>query len=167
MAARTVKKTAKKVTKKVNKVAKTNKVSFEDSFNKIKDTAISVNSQVLDTAGDVLVDLRENGEQIREVAVDRVKKAINNVTETVTDTVNLDNIKSTAKTVNDYTLKTADELVDVALVNGQKWQGVANKAVKGSLKLASKQQDIVFDALEAVKGQFIGGAKRFKKLMQN
>ena len=150
--------TAKKTTKKVN--TKANTVDFTESFNKIKDTAININKEVLDTAGDVVEDLRNNGEQIREVAVKRVKATFTKVNETIT----MDNIMDTAKNVNKYTLKTAEELVDGALSNGEKIQGITAKAVKGGLKLAAKQQDIVFDALETVKGQLTGSAVRFRKL---
>jgi len=55
-------------------------------------------------------------------------------------------------------------LVDAALENGKDWQIVAAKAVKGGLKLADKQQDIMFDTLESLKGQAIKSAGRFKEL---
>jgi len=177
MATKKAKKATKKVTRKATKKNNIN-IDFSDSINKIKETAISVNNQVLNTAGDVVEDVRENGEQIREVAVTRAKKAYktvaervaettDKVTDKVTETVNMKNIKSATKSVNDYTLKTADELVDGALVSGQKWQGIANKAVKGSLKLAAKQQDIMFDTLETVKGQLTDSAKRLRKIFSN
>ena len=150
--------TAKKSTKKVN--TKVNKVDFTDSLTKIKDTAININKEVLDTAGDVVEDLRINGEQLREVAVKNVKVAINKVNETIT----VENLVDTAKNVNKYTLKTAEEMVDGALANGEKLQTITAKAVKGGLKLAAKQQDIVFDTLETVKGQLSGSALRFRKL---
>ena len=54
--------------------------------------------------------------------------------------------------------------VDDAFANGEKWQGVAAKAVKGSLQLAERQQAIVFDTLEEVKGQFQQSATRFRGL---
>lgn len=170
----TAKRTAKKATKKVTKVAKANTIDLTDSIKKIRTTASKVNAQVMDTASDVAVDLRKNGEQLREVAVERVKEAIENltdrvseVTETVTETVTVENMVDTAKSINEYTLKTAEEVVDGAIANGEKWQGIGHKAVKGGLKLAAKQQDIMFDTLEVVKGQLTGSAKRFKKLFQN
>ncbi|MEM8908026.1 MAG: hypothetical protein AAGD05_09295 [Bacteroidota bacterium] len=157
-------KTAKKVTKRTTKSA-TNEVNvnFTESFNKIKDTAISVNSQVLDTAADVIDDLKVNGEQLRDVAVKNVKETINKVTETI----NMENVKETAKNINDYTLKTADEIVEGAIENGEKWQGIASKAVKGGLKLAAKQQDMMFTTLETVKDQMANSALRFKKLLKS
>ncbi len=154
MASRTAKKTAKTVNKKVNKV------EFGDSLAKIKDTALNINQEVLNTAGDVVDDLRHNGQQIADVAVKRVKEAINKVNDTVT----VDNLVDTAKNVNQYTLKTAEELVDGALSNSEKIQGITAKAMKGSLKLAAQQQEIVFDTLDTVKGQLVVSVKRFRKL---
>ncbi len=156
------KKVAKKVTKKVN-VKATKKVEdadLMDSYYKIKSTAKNVNRQVMETAAEVANEIMENSEQIQEMATKRVKKTANVVAEVVT----LKNIKKASKSVNDYTLKTAEELVGGALENGAKWQAITNKAIKGSLKLADKQQDIVFDTLETVKGQLISNAGRFVKL---
>ncbi len=156
----------KKIAKKTVKKAK-NKFDFSDSVKAIKNTAKTVNKGVKETAEEVSEDLRENGGQLREVAVATVKKAYNKAYDTVTETVTVENITQAAKAANEYTLKTADGLVDGAIANSEKWQGVATKAVKGSLKLAAKQQDIVFDTLETVKGQFADSAKRFKKLFSN
>ena len=137
-------------------------VNFTESLNKIKDTALNVNTQVMDTAADVIDDLKVNGEQLRATAVKNVKETINKVNEAIT----LENIKETAKTVNQYTLKTADELVDGAIGNSEKMQEITNKAVKGGLKLAAKQQDIVFSALETMKDQLAESTLRFKKLLR-
>ena len=158
MATRTVKKSTKKGTKRQD----ANEVKLSESLNKIKDTAINLNSQVMDTAADVIDDLKVNGEQMRENAVKNVKEAI----EKINDTVTFENLKDTAKTVNKYTLKTADELVDVAIENGEKWQGIASKAVNGGLKMAAKNQDIVFTALETMKDQLADSALRLKKLLR-
>lgn len=160
---------AKKSSKKVNA-----KFDFSDSIKAIKGTAKTVNNQVTGAAEEVIEDILENGVQLREVAVNRAKntyskayKAVTEVTETVAETVSVENLTEVTKKVNKYTLKTAEELVDGAINNGEKWQGVAQKAVKGGLKLAAKQQDIVFDTLENLKGQFAHTAKRFKKLVNN
>jgi len=151
--------------KKVNKKATAKKVNInlKDSYTKIIDTAVNINNQVLNTAGDVAENMMENGEQIKEVAVGRAKETIAKVKETV----NMDNIKTATKTINDYTIKTADELVDTAMESGQKWQGITNKAVKGGLKLAAKQQDIMFDTLETIKGQLTDSAVKLKKILNN
>ncbi len=154
-AKKTIKRVAKKVTKKVD-----NKIDLMDSVDKIKDTAKFVNRQMMETVSDVADDIMENSEQIQEEATKRVKNTINVVTETVT----FSNIKKATKSVNDYTLKTAEELVIEIIENSGKWQAVGDKAIKGGLKLAAKQQDIVFDTLETVKGQLLSNAGRFRKL---
>ena len=64
-------------------------------------------------------------------------------------------------------VKLAEGLVDGVLENGEKWQGIASKAVKGGLKLAEKQQDMVFETLEAMKGQLTQSASRLRKLFSN
>jgi len=144
-----------------------NKFDFSDSISAIKETANTVNGQVKQLAGEVVGDLKENGEQLRDIAVAPVKKVYNKAYTRVTETVNTDNLVKATKSVNDYTLKTAAEVVDGAIVTSEKWQGVAAKAVKGSLKLAAKQQTIVFDTLDTVKDQLTQSASRLKKLFSN
>lgn len=144
-----------------------NKFDFSDSINAIKETANTVNGQVKQLAGEVVGDLKENGEQLRDIAVTPVKKVYNKAYTRVTETVNTDNLVKATKSANDYTLKTAAEVVDGVIVTSEKWQGVAAKAVKGSLKLAAKQQTIVFDTLDTVKDQLTQSASRLKKLFSN
>ena len=79
-------------------------------------------------------------------------------------TKNIENIKSMTKDVNNFVLQTSEELVDTAIVRGEQWQKVSAKAIKGGLKLAATQQDIMFTTLEAIKGQLMTGTKRFQKL---
>lgn len=72
--------------------------------------------------------------------------------------------KNTAKDINEFALDTTEEIVDIAIVRGEQWQKVADKAIKGGLKLAENQQDIMFDTLEVIKGQLQGSTKRFRNL---
>lgn len=73
-------------------------------------------------------------------------------------------VKSTIKNVNKVVLESTEDIVDSTLRNGEKWQGVAEKATQGGLELASRQTDIVFDTLETVKKQVKKNAPRFRKL---
>jgi len=73
-------------------------------------------------------------------------------------------IKNTASDLNDLMLDTADDLVTVAVKRGEQWSEVAGKAIKGGLKLAENQQDLVFDTLEVFKKQLKGNTKRFRTL---
>lgn len=145
-------------TKSVKEVAE--KIDFSDSVAKIKSTAKNINTQLKETAADIMEDVKENGKELRTAANKLAKEAIENVNLTE----RLSTIKKAAANTNAYALETAEELVDGLAVNGEKWQAITEKAVKNSLKLAAKQQEIVFTTLEAVKVQLGGSAKRFRKL---
>jgi len=136
------------------------KMEMTNSFKKIQTTVKNVNKEVMTTASDILEDVLENGKQFSDVAVKTVKETI----EKVDLKEGVAQVRATAKTVNDYSLKTADEMLDAALENTEKWQNVAGKAVKGGLQLAERQQDMVFATLEEVKGQLVNSAKRFRGL---
>ena len=140
-------------------------LDFSNSTNIIKKTAKSINAQVQEVVSEVAEDLKENGVTVADKAIAPVKKAYNKVT----DNINweyLDLAKAT-KSVNDYALNTAEEIVDGVVVNGEKWQGVAEKAINGGLKMAAKQQETVFDTMETVKGQLATGSKRLQKLLSS
>jgi hypothetical protein len=153
-------KTVKNIKKTANKKATT--IDFSDSVTALKSTAKSINTSAKKIADEVMEDLSENKDQIKEYTIVPVKKVYNKVKETVT----MDNLSKATKKVNDYTLKTAEEMVEGAIGNGEKLQVIAQKAIKGGLKLSAKQQTIVFDALEAVKGQMSYSTNRFKKLFK-
>ena len=82
-------------------------------------------------------------------------------------TKGFETIKDTTKNINDFALETSTEVVDATINTASLWQNVAEKAIKGGFKLARKQQDITFDALETVKDQFVANRKRFNKLFSN
>jgi hypothetical protein len=131
---------AKKLVKETNK--KTTKVEMVETFNKVKNTAIKVNTQVVETTTDVMDDMRENGKYWVETVSQKVKETVDNfdVAEVTTD------------------------LIDMTLDNGKKIQNLSAKALDGGFKIAAKQQDIVFTTLETLKGQLTKNASRFKDL---
>ncbi|WP_271856159.1 hypothetical protein [Patiriisocius marinus] len=73
--------------------------------------------------------------------------------------------KTIANKANDIALNTTETVVTEAIDATSQWQTVADKALKGGLKLAANQQNLVFDALTIVKGQLKDGKKKFKKLV--
>lgn len=170
--ATTKKKTAKKA----------DTVDFSKSINTITDTAKSVNKQVSKATSAVAEDLAKQGVIIKDVAIKMAKEqstaaietvkersdvAVKTVKETyvnVAETLTFENAKKVVKDTNDTALKTADALVEGAIKGSEQWQGVAAKAVKGGLKLAERQQDMVFTTLEAMKVQVLKGTKRFGRL---
>ena len=73
-------------------------------------------------------------------------------------------VKEATKNANDFVYNTSEDVVNFTLKRSTEWQGVTEKALKGGLKLAANQQDLIFDTLETIKDQFQGGRKRFKAL---
>jgi len=139
------------------------KVDLNQSIEMIRKTTISVNHQIWKTAEEVMDDVTATGKEMVNVATKKAKEAVENIDLTE----QLDTVKSTVKKVNHATLETAEDVVDGVFTTGEKWQDVAAKAMKGGLKLAGRQQDIVFDTLETVKGQLTESAARFRKLFGN
>lgn len=76
----------------------------------------------------------------------------------------IDTVKSTATKANEFALNSTNEVVSEAIKTVGQWQGVTAKAVKGGLKVAATQQDIMFDTLEAAKGHILKGFNRSKVL---
>ena len=66
---------------------------------------------------------------------------------------------------NDFALAKTEEVVTTSIEVTAQWQAVADKALKGGLKLAANQQDLVFDILNEIKDQAIDSKKRFSKLV--
>lgn len=148
---------ASKTAKKAN-----DNISFDASFTTIKKAAKVINDQVSKSAGEIRADLYANGEQLVDITTKTVKETIAKID--INEGVNT--VKKTAQQVNEFALETAEQVVDGMLTNGKGWQDVTEKAVNGGLKLVSKQQDIMFDTLEDMKGQVAKGAKRFTKLFK-
>lgn len=114
----------------------------ETNLDKIKESVKSVNEEVSKTTSEIFEDVKGK----------------------MKTTMNFD-LKKTVKEVNDFTLETAETIVEGAIVNGEKWQDLTHKAIKGSLKIAENQQNMVFDALEEVKNQMNKSKSRIKKLV--
>jgi len=146
---------ATKAAKELNK-----KVDFDDSVKTIKTTADNVNVELKNVATEVIDVVLASGKQVAATAT----KAVKDTVELIDVEAGIETAKATAKNVNAYSLKTADEAIDGALKNGERWQKIATKAVNGGLKLAEKNQEMVFSTLEEVKGQLVVSAKRMRQL---
>ena len=152
MATKTAKKPATKTTAKTD---------MSKKLDQIKATAMTLNTQIRDVAAEAVETAVETGKQRIDETTTRVKTVIDGVSVEK----GVKTIKTTAKNINTYSLEVADDIVEGALATGKEWQGVAEKALKGSLKLAGKQQEIIFDALQDVKGQVVKGASRVRTLL--
>lgn len=136
------------------------KIHVAENVGKIKATAQKVNNQIKETATELLADAKTSAKELQaktnKIAVEAIENV--NITEGVAS------IKKAAKNANDFAYDTAEDLVEGFATNGEKWQGLANKALKTGLKLAERQQDIVFNTLETVKGQLLNSANRLKNI---
>ncbi|GEM_PF-2535423 len=142
-------------TKKI-KVEATTTIDFSNSIEKIKGSAKTVNTEVVDTTMEVLEDLRTNGEKIREAATARVKEAIENVT--------IDNgvkfVKGTVKGIHQYNIETAEEIIDATVDGGKLVQDFIAKSLKNGVDFFGQQQNITLTTLENLKKQY--GTPEFK-----
>ena len=75
-----------------------------------------------------------------------------------------DKLKVQAKQMHDTALVTSDSLVESSIVTGEKWQKLMAKALKDGTVLFGKQQDMMLDTLETLKGQYLHGNARLRKL---
>ena len=170
-------------TKSIKEVA--TKVDFSDSVKVVKATATNVNKQIKETATEVVADVKEKGKEVSEATTKLAKEVVAEVKEKgkemseattklakeAIENINLSDrlnaIKKAVVNTNTYALETTEELIHGLEANGTKWQNVTEKAIKSGLKLAERQQNIVFSTLEAVKTQITGTGTRFKKLFSN
>ena len=72
--------------------------------------------------------------------------------------------KRTLKSANGNALNTTEAVVSEGIIVAEQWHTVANKALKGGLSLAAKNQEIAFDTLNGIKKHMILSKKRFSKL---
>ncbi len=135
-------------------------IDFSNSIEKIKESAKTVNSEVVDTTIEVLEDLRTNGARIRTVATTKVKEAIDNLT--------IDNsmkfVKNTAKNIHNYNIETAEEVIDLAMKGGKEWQLFLAKSLKNGVHFFGQQQDITLTTLEDLKKQYSLGKFKFSNI---
>jgi hypothetical protein len=90
----------------------------------------------------------------------KIKKG--NFTDKVSNVV--ETAKTSVKKANDYALSTTEEVVTETLFVASQWQNVADKALKGSVKLLDNQQNLIFDTLDTYKKHFLSGKKRITKV---
>ena len=147
---------AKKIKVELNKP----RIDFSKSAEKIKSTAKTVNTEVTDTAYEVLEDLKNNGANLKDVFSVKFKEALDKAT--VSNGVKF--AKETTEKVNDYSVETAEEIIEEVLKGSKIWQNFLEKALKNGVGFYADQQELVFDTLEKLKGQYKTGNLKFKDL---
>lgn len=137
-------------------------VELKENIEKVKDSALKTGKKLKDSATDYVKELYEDGEKWLEKTTGNVKETISKIK--FEDSYKT--VKDFSAKANKYATETAEELVEGAISSGEKWQAITSKAIKGGLELAAKQQNIIFETLESVKGQIKEGTKRTKNLFK-
>jgi len=75
-------------------------------------------------------------------------------------------VKEHAFEVNEFTINTADDVVDVVLKNSREWQKLFGKVVKNGSKLLWKQQDLAMSALENVSDQIVDNNQKLAEFLE-
>ncbi len=91
-------------------------------------------------------------------------KLANEMVENMNVSDRLEKFQKSFNNANEKAVKNTSELIDGVELHVEKWQGVAEKAIKTGLKLVDNQSDMMFTTLEAVKTQVGKTTNRFKKL---
>ncbi len=78
----------------------------------------------------------------------------------------VDKLKAQASNINDEAIQAADNLVDFSLTAGKQWQGLFAKALRNGASLLGKQQDMMLDTLESLKGHYLQGSDRMVNLLE-
>lgn len=140
------------------------KVDFNDSVKAIKTSSKTVSTASKKVVTEVMEDIKANATRVTDYATTKAKETFNNTVSAVKENANAETITTTAKAMNDISLKAAETVIDGVTANTEKWSKLAEKAVNNGLKITAKQQDIFFETLVDVKGQVMTGVKRFKKI---
>ena len=75
-------------------------------------------------------------------------------------------VKEHAFEINEFTINTADDVVDVVLKNSREWQKLFGKVVKNGSKLLWKQQDLAMSALENVSDQIVDNNQKVAEFLE-
>lgn len=130
-------------------------------------TAKTVNTQVWGVTKEVTEDVVKNTREWTQAQAEKVQDRFNIKLEMPKMELPKVDVRKAVKETNELAFNTTENIIDGATKNGEKWQKLTRKAINGGLELAGKQQDIMFDTLEAVKAQIIEGRKRTQKLFSN
>jgi hypothetical protein len=76
-------------------------------------------------------------------------------------------MKKQVTILNKELMQASSEMIDATTTTISKWQDLSEKMMNTGVKLFGAQQDIVLNGLEAIKGQYLAGSKRFNKLVGN
>jgi len=141
------------IKKQANTVSEKTKATITAKAKELSKSAVEISNEVKD-------DAIEKGKLIGAT----ILKVTKNNVDRIDFAENFKTIKNTVSKANKFVLETAESAIDEGFENTKKWQTIGEKAVNGSLEIADKQQAIIFDNLDVLKGQFNSSYNRIKDI---
>ena len=136
---------------------------MDQEVEKIKASAVELNEKVINRAKELNSQVVAKAEELKSTTA----KLANDMLEIVNINERMATVKDAVLNSNKYAMEAANNAIDNVEKNTTEWQKIGEKAVKRSFKIASKQQDLVFDTLEEVKSQVLLTRKNIKNLFSS
>jgi hypothetical protein len=147
--------------KSVKEIA--NNFYIKDEVEKIKATATEMNEKAVKRVKELNSQVLAKAEELKTTTA----KLANEMMENIKINERLATAKDMVVNSNKYALEATENAIDNVEKNATEWQKLSEKAVKKGFKLATKQQELVFDTLEEVKAQVKTTRNNFKKLFSS
>ncbi len=78
----------------------------------------------------------------------------------------MDKFKEAPEQMQKFAMENSKVAIDSFVKSSEQWQEVAQNAVKSSLEVAAKQQELFFSTMEQAKTQFEAGMNRSRDFFQ-
>jgi hypothetical protein len=136
---------------------------IKEEVEKIKTSATELNDKVVVKAKDLNTKVTARAEEFKSTTAKLAKDLMENIK------INerLATVKDAVKNSNKYALEATENAIDNVEKNATEWQKLTEKAVKKGLKLASKQQELVFETMEEFKNQVVTSRTNMKNLFSS
>jgi hypothetical protein len=148
-------------TKSVKEIA--NNFDIKVEIAKIKTSASELNEKAINRVKELNSQVLAKAEDLKSTTA----KLANEMVENIRINERLATAKDIVVNSNKYALEATENAIDNVEKNATEWQKLSEKAVNKGFKLASKQQELVFDTLEEVKTQVKTTRNNFKKLFSS
>lgn len=140
-----------------------NNFDIKVEVERIKSTATELNEKAIQRVKELNSQVLAKAEDLKSTTA----KLANEMMENIKINERLATAKDMVVNSNKYALEATENAIDNVEKNATEWQKLSEKAVKKGFKLATKQQELVFDTLEEVKAQVKTTRNNFKKLFSS
>lgn len=141
-------------------------ISFVDSVEKIKSSSAKINAQLKDATTTVTDSILKRSKQVAEDVQEEVEEMVEDTQNSLELKGSYGKVMNAVKGVNNYSIETAREMIDLAKTSGEEWSKLVGKAMDGGFEMGKKNQAAVFDALEVVKKQLTENTTRLVNIFK-